>query len=219
MGRLLLLLLTLGLALSAAEPAAAPPAPIELHGTLRSIGGEAGRFWARLLAPDKAYGGHRMLQLVYEPPRPDSLAGTILVDCPYVLLDRQLNLVAWNGRQGLSQVTPRGDGYHVVREVTEGEGVAAQAVGRESDLPGPRAWDLRLAPLLVALQWRAEGAATQRCVDFFGPLPPATVSWQGTAVNLAGSPCTVEPGRDGRLRRLLDAHGAVLIAVQDPATP
>lgn len=214
-----LLLLILGLALVAADPPAVPPGQIELHGTLRCLGGEAGRFWARLSAPDKAYGGHRMLQLVYEPPRPDSLAGTILVDCPYVLLDHQLNLVAWNGRQGLSQVTPRAGGYQVVREVTEGEGVAAQAVGRESVLPGPRAWDLRLAPLLVALRWRAEGAVSQRCIDFFGPLPPATVSWQGTAVDLAGSPCTVEAGRDGRLRRLLDAHGAVVIAVEDPATP
>lgn len=213
------LILGLLCCLAAAEPPPLPAEPVELHGTLRCAGAPEGRFWARLLSPDKAYGGHRMLQLVYDPPRPESLAGTVLVDCPFVLLDAQLRLVAWNGRQGLSQVTPRQGGYHVVREVVEGEGLAAHAVGRESDLAGPRAWDLRLAPLLVALAWRPGTAASVRCLDFFGPGGEATVSWEGAAVTIAGASATAEAGPGGRLHRLVDAHGAALVAVDAPATP
>ncbi|TVR17817.1 MAG: hypothetical protein EA401_00200 [Planctomycetota bacterium] len=125
---------------------------LELHGTMY---GE--RFWARLLPADARYGGNRVLQLLYTPPDPDDIGGTMLVDHPFLLLDNHARIIAWNERElGLSSVVFQGqEGYEIQHERSEmvsGQ-LAPTLVAIEVDLSQP-AWDSYLAPLHAILSLR-----------------------------------------------------------------
>ncbi len=196
----------------------APAGVLECHGTLA---GE--RFWLRLETPSKEFGGNRVMNLLYTPPVPAMVAGARLPDCPRLLLDLHLRLVAYNGRGTLNQIVPagKGSGYSVVRELwvkeelpadQAGTGKSAGEVPREQrrTITGARTWDVRLAPLLVALAWRKSGPeASVRAMDFFGPAGEATVvTWQGDTVSIAGRALRIEAGADGRVRRILDPAAA-----------
>lgn len=214
----LLVLVALVAGLAAAEPLPVLPAGrIELHGRLHVEGGAAAApVWLRLAEPEARFAGGRMLELVWEPPPAAALDGAVLADCPFVLLDQHGRVRAWNGRHTLSQAEPAGAGYRVVRGVVEGEGIAAHEVGLERTLPGPRAWDRRLAPVLLALAWRPDTAAAVPVVDLFGALPATELSWRGEAVRCGAAVWRVQAGRDGRLQRLTDGDGRVLLALDPP---
>lgn len=204
----------------AAEPA--PPAdglPLpgveaaqqELHGTLNGL-----RFWARLTPADKQFGNNRVMQLVYTPPPAAELGGAHLTDCPFLLLDPQLRVVAWNGRDSGSKVVPGvPTGYAITRETTVGEGDDKRIQLMARTLAGDRGWDLRIAPVLLAIGWHAGTSASVRVVDLFGPrsAEAMTLTWKDTAVTIAGAPCTAVADENGRLKSLNAADGTVLLSV------
>jgi len=206
--------LALGGILAGADPLPLPaaPGPVEIHGRLLGQ-----PFWARLTAPDQRYGGKHVLQLVYTPPAPERLGGTHLTDCPYVLLDDQLRVVAWNGRDLLSNAVPDGkSGYKISLELSEGSGDEAHPKPEQRRIPGATGWDLNLAPVLLALGWRANSSAQVRTVDLFGPrfAEPLQVIWTPTSLTIAGENLTPTPDGDGHLQRLTDAQGAEVLVVE-----
>jgi hypothetical protein len=184
----------------------------ELHGTW---GGQP--FWARLRSADARFGGKRALEVVYTPPAPETIERVVLSDCPFVLVDDQLRVIAWNGRDTASQVVPsaKPPGYKVTRDVLVGEGGEQRNDPQVRVLAGSPAWDLHLAPLLLALAWHAGGAGQTRLVDLFGAraADQLALSWSGAQVTLAGAACTAEPAADGSLKRLLDAQGKAVLEV------
>lgn len=206
------MILALTAALSAGEALpAAPEAVRELHGTL---GGE--RFWARLTPPNPAFGNNRVLQLVYTPPPPAALAGAHLPDCPFLLVDASLRLVAWNGRDTQAAVRVDRNGYRVTRdeEIPTQDGADAVPSSRTIAVPGPAGWDERIAPVLIALAWRAGGSAEVPCYDLFAAAPTASaVRWTDTQVVIAGRQHRAVADTAGRLLRLEDASGGPVITV------
>jgi hypothetical protein len=217
-----LALIGCALVAGAAEPLALPsaePAVIEFHGEFRQPGQEALKpFWIRIKAGDPQYAGHRLAELVYTAPAPATIAGTVLVDHPYLLLDDHLRLMAWNGREGLAKITAlTSGGYQVVREVTVGEGIAA--LGRESarTLSDALAWDQRLAPLLLAACWRADSQGQVPTVDFYGDQPASVVRWTGSDLHLNGQGARIEADERGACARIV-AQDGTLWFVRAPAT-
>jgi hypothetical protein len=201
-----------------AADAADPPLPVlrtaevlEVHGRL-----DGQPFWARLLAPDATFNHHRVLQLVYAPPAPEAVAGARLADCPFVLIDGNARVVAWNGRDSLSQVVPAApSGYSVVRELSTGEGDAASLSSDKRTIRGERGWDLHLAPLLLALTWTAGATGEVAVVDLFGAREKDALraSWNGEKVTIGGDGYTAAADGQGRLARLVDALGMARIEV------
>ena len=207
--RIVLLLLTIPFI--AAADLVVDAAQQDVHGT---FAGE--KFWMRLSPPDKQFGSNRVLQLVYTPPAESETGGAHLSDCPFLLLDPQLRIVAWNGRDTGSKAVPGApDGYAITREVTvardQDKGIDLQP----RTIAGERGWDLRSAPLLLALGWRSGTTSTARVVDLFGPrhADKLTLAWQDTAVTIAGTAYTVTPDENGRLKSLATADGAVVLTV------
>lgn len=189
----------------------APAAVAELHGTFAGA-----RFWARLTLPKAEFGGHRVLELVYSPPAPTDLGGAHLPDCPYLLLDDRLRLVAWNGRDTLARAVYARTGYQVVREVEGATEDGKDRVPRadERAITAPPGWDERLAPVLLALAWRHGSAGTVPCVDLFGPPAAASaVTWRDETATIAGRSHRIRGDAAGRLAELTDASGATVLAV------
>lgn len=208
--RLVALLLALNVLPAAHAPALRGPGVIEFHGVLR---GE--RFWARLLPYDATFGG-RLLQVVYTAPKPEQLAGTHLDDHPYVLLDDAARVLAWNERSNLSTLRREGEGYRVTLERNRSTGADAVMDEVPRRLKGPAAWDLRLAPLLVALSWRPGQDIRVPAADFFGPEPlkAGPVSWQGAAALITGEePLRIESDGQGRLTALRRDDGSELLRI------
>jgi hypothetical protein len=71
---------------------------------------------------------------------------------------------------------------------------------------GERAWDLALAPLLLALTWHADGSGAVRVVDLFGARDheQLAATWAGPRAEVAGVVYTVVADGEGRVRTLLD---------------
>ncbi len=190
---------------------AAPKSVVEMYGTFN---GE--RFWARLNLPEARFGKHRMLELLYTQPTPAALGGAHLVDCPFLLLDDQLRLVAWNGRDSIAKVTVTPKGYQVTREIEQdvdkGKDVAPDSDEREVAMA--RGWDERLAPLMLAFAWQAKGRGEVPVADLFGPVGAAsTASWQDGQVLIAGRPYRATADAGGRLARLDDAAGTAVLTI------
>jgi hypothetical protein len=184
------------------------PAPVACHGLL-----DGERFWMRLGAADRSLGGNRLWQVVWTPPAPTVVDGAHLGDVPFILLDPQGLTVAHNARSTLGRVLPTATGaYRIVREIQVGGGDDARPAEETRHDRGPRAWDLRLAPLHLALAWRADGSGEARVVDFFGPRlgEDLRIRWDGTRVDLAGTLLTARAGADGRLAAL-DGPGTALV--------
>ncbi len=196
----------------------APTGAIELQGTLA---GE--RFWLRLNPPDARFGNQRMIELLYTPPAATALGGARLPDCPFLLVDERLRLVAWNGRDTLARVVAVARGYNVTREIDGPtiEGNTTAATPDERTVLGARGWDERLAPLLLAVAWRAGTTGEIPAYDFFGPTPPTptTVGWQQSQVTIAGRPHQAVADPAGRLLRLDDASGSAVLTVSAWITP
>ncbi|HYE04755.1 MAG TPA: hypothetical protein VEL07_04460 [Planctomycetota bacterium] len=202
----------------AADPVAPLASPTieaaqqELHGVLR---GEP--FWCRLLPSDKGLNGRRVLHLVYSPPSIAELGGAQLSDTPYVLLDDHARVVAWNGRHSLSNVHPHRakDGYRIVREIPRGEGEAAQPGAEERRIAGPMAYDLRLAPVLLALVWRSGSQGAVPVVDLFGARHDERIElkWNGAEATIGAEAWRIEADEAGRLRRIVAADGTAIIEV------
>ena len=196
--------------LAAADPTIAPLQQ-ELHGTF------AGQpFWMRLLPADKQFGGNRVLNLVYTPPVESELAGAHLSDCPFLLVDPHLKLVAWNGRDIGSKAVPAApNGYAVTREVSVKDGDDTRIDLQNRTIPGERGWDLRSAPLLLALGWQRGSSATIRAIDLFGPrhTETLTITWQDTTVTIAGTAYTATADDAGALKTLAAADGTTLLTV------
>lgn len=213
MRRLLLLLLAiLGGGLPAADLLpTAPTAVVELNGSFR---GE--RFWMRLNLPDARFGNQRMLELLYTPPKPVEIAGAVLVDCPFLLLDERLRLVAWNGRDTTQRVLPTATGYAITRALEkateDGKDTAPDSEERTTAMP--RGWDERLVPLMLALAWRSGSAGEIPVADLFGPLGAiSSVTWQDGQVVIAGRPHRATADTAGRLARLDDAAGTAVLTI------
>jgi hypothetical protein len=188
-----------------------PAAPVTLHGLLA---GE--RFWAKLGAPDPAYGGNRILEVVYTPPRPEVLAGAHLIDCPFILLDDRLRLIAWNGRDTLGKAVATANGYAVTREVLRPTEDAKDEVpvAEERQVVGARGWDERLAPLLLAFAWQPGSRGEIPCHDLFAAVStPSAVSWRDRQVVISGRSYSATADATGRLLRLDDAAGRPAISV------
>jgi hypothetical protein len=220
MARGMRLLLALLLASAATAGEALPSAPegaVEFHGT---FAGE--RFWLRLNPPEARFGNQRMAELLYTPPAAAALAGAQLSDCPFLLLDGQLRLVAWNGRDTLAAVVADARGYRITRQI-DGltlEGAQVTAVPEERVVAGAKGWDERLAPLLLAIAWRAGGAGELPVYDFFGASQTVSaISWQDSLVTLAGRKLTAVPDASGRLAQLTDATGNPLVTIAAWTSP
>ncbi len=206
--------------LMAAEPEAAATAVTlpnvdapqqELHGTFAGQ-----RFWARLTPADKQFGNNRVMQLVYTPPIAAELGGAHLSDCPFLLVDPHMRVVAWNGRDSGSKAVPAApSGYAITRETTIGDGVDKRIDLVARTLAGERGWDLRIAPVLLAIGWRPTGTASVRVVDLFGPrsAESMTLTWNDTAVTIAGIMYTVVADEAGRLKSLNAADGSAVLTV------
>ncbi len=192
-----------------------PAGTWECHGTVQLRGQTAPeRFWLRLLPPDKEFAGNRVLQIVYTPPPQAALGGTHLADVPFVLLDSHSRIMAWNDRNGMSQMTPGKAGsatYVVSRDRTPTD--HTEIVADERIIPGERAWDRTVAPLLLALVWRAGQEVSLPCVDLFADEPASTVSWLGPAVACHGQTLQVEADAGGRVHRVVDAQGTPVLVV------
>lgn len=185
----------------------APTGTVELHGTLRGA-----RFWVRLHPPVDG-GEARQLELVYTPPTPEALGGSVLHDSPYLQVDGHLAIIAWDLRDGLSGIKPTKApaGYKVMREMVVGDDHAVKS----RSILGERGWDLHVAPVLLALGWRDGTSAEVRLVDFYGPrgLDPLVVRWSPGELAVAGERWQAEPDVDGRLLRLRDAAGSDILVV------
>jgi hypothetical protein len=211
---LVLLVITMAVA---GEPPLVDATQHELHGTF------AGQpFWARLTLPDKQFGNNRVLQLVYTPASDADLGGAHLSDCPFLLLDPHLRIVAWNGRDSGTQAVPAApSGYSITREVSIVEGGDKRIDLQQRAISGERGWDLRAAPVLLALGWRRGSSFTTRAIDLFGPRhsEALTITWQDAAITIAGSAYTVIPDEHGRLKSLTAADGTTLISVTTRSSP
>ena len=187
------------------------PAQQELHGTF------AGQpFWLRLLPADKQFANNRVLQMVYTPPSETELAGARISDCPFLLVNDHLLLVALNGRDSGSKVVPLAPkGYAVTREITIPDGAEQRIDLEERTITGELGWDLHLAPILLSLGWRSDTSADIRLMDFFGPRHQEKLSltWNHTAVTIAGIAYTISPDKTGHLHTLTAADGSVLLTV------
>lgn len=208
----LLLIATLSVptTLSAGEPTV-DAAQQELHGT---VAGQP--FWVRLAAPDKQFANNRVLQLVYTPPSETELAGTHVSDCPFLLLDPTLRLVAWNGRDIGTQAVPAApNGYRITREVTVIEGQDKRIDLDTRTITGERGWELRSAPIMLALAWRSGSSSTVRLIDFFGPrhTEALTLTWNETSITIAGTAFTAVADESGRLKNLNAADGSTVLTV------
>lgn len=209
-------LLLLASTLSAGEPLI-DNTQHELHGTF------AGQpFWGRLTLPEKQFGNNRVLQLVYTPANVADLGGAHLSDCPFLLLDPQLRIVAWNGRDTGTQAVPAApSGYSITQEVSIVEGDDKRIDLQQRTIIGERGWDLRAAPVLLALGWRRGSSFTTRVIDLFGPRhsEALTITWQDAAVTIAGTTYTVMPDEQGRLKSLITSDGSALISVTTRSGP
>jgi hypothetical protein len=196
----------------AAELPTMDPSACELHGVMFGQ-----PFWAKLLVSDAQFGNNRVLQLVYTPPAFEKMDGAHLSDCPFVLVDEHLRIVAWNGRDSASSAEQslKPPGYRISRDLLVGEGDAKHSEGVKRALPGELGWDLHLAPVLLALGWK-EGASCQvRVIDLFGTRwqDQMTIGWTGHEVTAAGQAWVVTPDEHGQLKRLTSTEGAVLLEV------
>ncbi len=190
-----------------------PTGTTEIHGRWRT-GATLEPFWARLLAPDPAYGGHRVLQVVYQPPAPATLGGTTLLDCPFLLVDGAGRLIAWNERTGHSSAELTAGVYVVQRDRTP-DALSSITLVEARVGPAP-AWDRTMAPLLLALTWTPAGRATVPVVDLYGGQPASAVAWNRGEVSLAGQACRAFAGPTGTLIRLQDAtRGDDLLLIDD----
>jgi hypothetical protein len=209
----LLLLITtawLPATLSAGEPTV-DAAQQELHGTFAGQ-----QFWARLALPDKQFGNNRVLQLVYTPPSETELAGAHVSDCPFLLLDPTLRLVAWNGRDTGSKAVPAApNGYRITREVTVVDGQDKRIDLDTRAITGERGWELRSAPILLALAWHSGTSSTVRLVDLFGPrhAEALLLTWNDTSVVIAGTAFTAVADDSGHLKNLNAADGSTVLTV------
>jgi hypothetical protein len=212
------ILVTLGAWIHAADLLPmAPTAVVEMHGTYH---GE--RFWAKLRLPEANFANNRMLELVYTPPAPAAVAGAHLIDCPFLLLDDRLRLVAWNGRDTLQRAVATATGYRVTRELERavdlGKDVAPDS--DERNIPMALGWDERLAPILLAFAWHAGANGAIPIADFFGVSTTAsTASWTDATVVIAGRPHRALPDAAGRLARLDDAAGNAVLTIAAWITP
>jgi hypothetical protein len=200
-----------------AAEAVLPAGTWSCHGTATLRGQTAAeRFWLRLLPPDRAFGGNRVLQVVYTPPPAQALGGTHLADVPFLLLDEQARVVAWNERSGLSHAAPGSTAATTwIVQLDRTPENHTELVSQERQVPGPRGWDRSIAPLLLAMVWRADTTAQLPVVDLFGDEPPAVCSWNGAQVTLDQQKLTIEADTAGRLRRLVDVTGSPLVVVQE----
>jgi hypothetical protein len=197
---------------SKAPAAILPTGQIELHGRFNDQ-----PFWLRLLPDDPAKGG-RIMQLVYTPPALGEINNTVLIDCPFLLLDAHAGILAWNGRGGLSEITRAADkSYKIVREIQVGEGDASLTDSKmRTTIPIEPLWDLRLAPIMLALTWKADASARMRLMDFFGPriTEELYVEWVGTDVTLAGVKYAVSTDDMRHFQALNDGQGRAIIAIE-----
>ena len=204
-------------AADAAEATAAtalPAVPAEQHVIHGTFHGKP--FWMRLQAPNKQFGDNRVCELVYTPPSVADLKGVHISDCPFLLIDSAARIVAWNGRDiGTKAVPAAPDGYAVTQEQLAGEGEDRTINLINLTIPGSIGWDLHIAPVLLALTWKADTAATIRLVDLFGGrhAEALTLTWTGTAVTLAGTPYTIIPDNNGRLAALHAADSTKLLTI------
>ncbi len=207
-----LVLAALATGLVAQDPTL-PPGTIEVQGRWRT-GDTLAPFWARLRPPSAEFGGHRLLQLVYEPPAPARLGGTHITDCPFLLLDGAARIIAWNERKGHSEAQMQQTAYHVLRDRTPNDQAEIEPI--EVRISPAPAWDATVAPLLLALTWTADGRATVPTVDLYGDHPPAAVAWNRTEVSLSGQACRAVAAPTGTLLRLtLVSSGNDLLCIDD----
>ncbi|TVR41098.1 MAG: hypothetical protein EA402_13260 [Planctomycetota bacterium] len=196
-------------------PAMISAEQLELHGELYGQ-----PFWARILKADQQFGGHRVMKLVYIPPKPEDIGGTHLVDHPYILLDRQARIIAWNERgQGLSAVEYRQRGYAVLHERSELHDGHLAPVQKRFNLSHPEpTWDAHLAPILLALTWRPDLPRTRiPAAAFFSEadsIPLHRVRIDGANIILPGNlSLRAEADTQGRLARLVDENDQVIFSV------
>ncbi|MFW5845533.1 MAG: hypothetical protein ACOCXJ_04835, partial [Planctomycetota bacterium] len=209
--RLSLLLLMSSLLLPASELPQAAAGVQERYG---SWNGEP--FWLRLREPDERFGGMRVLELLYTPAGPEILAGTVLGDHPFLLLDEHLRLRAWNERGGSGSAAEyREDSdppaYHILAEVHRGEQVQ---ISRRRHA-APPAWDRQLLPLLVLLLEPVQPETVVPTLSVFSlaePVPqPATITT--TQVRIGETVWEIQREEDGAIAALLDADGEVVLQV------
>ena len=193
---------------------AVPDAQIEFHGRWRGA-----LFWVRLYPRDAAIGGRRLMELSYVPPDQDETAGVVLADHPELLVDDVLRIFQWSeGGGSISglEYVPGEQRYAVVHERERDEGDQRVPYETSVRMAGPLAWDLRLAPVLLAIIWQPQTASPAIPVrDFFGPRSDAdlTLQWQDDRVRIGDQDYRIDADSEGRLATLRDHRGSIVLSV------
>ncbi len=193
---------------------AVPDAQIEFHGRLRDA-----PLWVRLYPRDESIGGRRLLALSYAQPDQEETDGVVLADHPELLVDDVLRIYQWSeGGGSISGLLYRGSerGYEVVHERERDEGDQRVPYEKELQVAGPAAWDLRLAPVLLALIWQPQTSSPVIPLrDFFGPRAgvPLTLQWQGDQVRIGDQEYRIDADAEGRLAALRDHRGSIVLEV------
>jgi len=181
---------------------ASEPVALELSGVF-----DGKPLWARWLPKDPAFDHQRVLQVVYAPPAPAQLDHVQLSDCPFILLDAEARIVAWNGRSTASAVVSTTKGYRITRELDIPND--QQLRHDERVLTTPKTWDLRLVPLHLALVWSAKGSGTASAVDLFATKPgaPVVITWSPGRLTVGPATWRPHPDGAGHLHQLFDSEG------------
>lgn len=199
-----------------------PNLQFEFHG--RFAGGP---IWARLTPRRPDLQDQRVLMLLYQPPAEEQIADTQLRDHPWLLLDDQLRLRFWDERSTLSRAQYRADreppGYVIAREVMKDEG--AESWNEEVIDPlhpaSTPAWELRSAPIMLALAWRAGSRGEVPVIDLFGPRrgEDLLLRWHDHHVTCGDQVWQIEADEEGQLQRLIDDRGELLLEIEERLPP
>ena len=212
---LTVLFLATCLGVCGAEEVAAPQAfqaeKIECHGKLHGK-----EFWLRLMPADKRYNGLRVLELLYTPSSSEELNGCHLIDHPQILLNDQLEIIAWKeGRgvhqSGLSAVLYQAQmhTYDVVLEKSDEAGEIVQEPKKITAMDA--AWDQRILPLLMCLV-KPDQDFEQEVYDFYGASKKQVLlKRSGKTLSLGAATMQLVYDDAGRLSRILGPKDKVIL--------
>lgn len=191
-----------------------PPGQTELHGRF----GEH-RFWMRV-TPKHPEVKQPLVRLQYQPPAKEALGGAILSEQPLLAITTTGAIVGWkdDAAECLSHVVyrPASGDYLVQREEILEAGRDSIPITKQVEIPGPLAWDLRLAPMMLAAIWRAGSEGSVAAIDFFGAdeARRQRLSWSRGQVAIDGEPrWTIVADADGYMHELRDSNDEQVLSV------
>ena len=194
------------------EPKISTAEKIECHGTLHGK-----EFWLRLLPADKRYQNLRILELTYTPPAKEQIDGCHLVDHPQILLNADLEVIAWKEGRGVHQsglsaviYQPAQKGYDVARELDIDGEVAQQGKKIAATDAG---WDVHLLPLLMTLV-DVKADFKQEAYDLFGSSTEQTaIAKTGTSLQVGKDRWQLVYDDAGKLKQILAPKDKLVLRI------